>query len=76
MTTLPRPSWAKTRGSAASYPAGYPRAPTPMMAPCPGIRRGTDCAVPSVPGLVSETVVPLKSSGEILPVWILRIRSS
>ena len=47
-----------------------------MMAPCPGMRRGTDCTVPSVPGLVSDTVVPAKSSGAILLVWILRIRSS
>ena len=47
-----------------------------MMAPCPGIRRGTDCMVPRVPGLVSDTVVPEKSSGVILLVWILRMRSS
>ena len=47
-----------------------------MMAPWPGIRRGTDCTVPSVPGLVSDTVVPAKSSGAILLVWILRMRSS
>ncbi len=76
MTTLPSPSWATTRGSAASKPAGYPSAPTPMMAPWPGIRRGTDCTVPSVPGLVSDTVAPAKSSGAILLVAILRMRSS
>ena len=42
-----------------------------MMAPWPGIRRGTDCTVPRVPGLVSDTVVPAKSSGLILPVMDL-----
>ena len=37
-------------------------APVAMMAPCPGIRRGTLPTVPTVPGLVSEMVVPWKSS--------------
>jgi hypothetical protein len=32
------------------------------MAPCPGIRRGFDATVPTVPGLVSEMVVPWKSA--------------
>ena len=37
--------------------------PTPTMTPWPGMSRGTDCTVPIVPGLVSVTVVPAKSSG-------------
>ena len=32
------------------------------MTPWPGISRGTDCTVPIVPGLVSVTVAPAKSS--------------
>ena len=47
-----------------------------MMAPWPGMSRGTDCMVPSVPGLVRVTVAPAKSSGVALPVWTLRTRSS
>ena len=31
-------------------------------APWPGMSRGTDCTVPSVPGLVRVTVAPAKSS--------------
>ena len=38
-----------------------------MIAPCPGSSRGTDAVVPSVPGLVSETVVPSKSESFSLP---------
>ena len=37
-------------------------APTPMIVPCPCMRRGTEWTVPMVPGLVSEIVVPAKSS--------------
>ncbi len=37
-------------------------APTAMMAPCPGTRRGMEAMVPTVPGLVSEMVVPWKSA--------------
>ena len=36
-------------------------APVAMMAPWPGISRGTEPSVPTVPGLVSEMVVPSKS---------------
>ena len=36
--------------------------PTPTITPWPGISRGTDCTVPIVPGLVSVTVAPGKSS--------------
>ena len=39
-----------------------------MITPWPGIRRGADEVVPTVPGLVSETVVPMKSSGEMAPL--------
>ena len=34
-----------------------PLAPA-MIAPCPGIKRGMDASVPTVPGLVIEIVVP------------------
>ncbi len=47
-----------------------------MIAPCPAISRGTDSTVPIIPGLVSVTVVPSKSSGVILPERTLRITSS
>ena len=39
-----------------------------MITPWPGMSRGADEVVPTVPGLVSETVVPMKSSGEIVPL--------
>ena len=51
-------------------------APTPMMAPWPGIRRGTECSVPIVPGLVREIVVPWKSATVSLPLRALRTTSS
>jgi hypothetical protein len=38
--------------------AGYSMAPTPMIVPWPGIRRGTEWTVPIVPGLVRLIVVP------------------
>jgi hypothetical protein len=38
--------------------AGYSSAPTPMMALCPDISRGTEWLVPMPPGLVNEIVVP------------------
>ena len=43
-------------------------APVAMMAPCPGIRRGTEPKVPTVPGLVREMVVPEKSAGVNLAI--------
>ena len=51
-------------------------APAAMMAPCPGIRRGLEDMVPTVPGLVSEMVVPWKSAGVSLPVRARATRSS
>ena len=51
-------------------------APVAMMAPWPGIRRGTEPTVPTVPGLVSEIVVPWKSSTVRRPVRARAIRSS
>ena len=39
-----------------------------MIAPWPGMRRGAEDEVPTVPGLVREIVVPWKSSGEIVPL--------
>ena len=44
--------------------------------PCPGMSRGADDVVPTVPGFVSETVVPMKSSGEIVPLRERVTRSS
>ena len=40
---------------------GYSIEPTPMIAPWPFIRRGTEWLVPIVPGLVRLIVVPWKS---------------
>ena len=46
------------------------------ITPCPGISRGADEVVPTVPGFVSETVVPMKSSGEIVPLRVRPISAS
>ncbi len=51
-------------------------APTPMIAPWPGMSLGTECSVPIVPGLVSEIVVPWKSETASLPFRALRTMSS
>ena len=74
--TLLMPSRATVWGSAPSYSAGYPIAPTPRMKPWPGMRRGTECTVPIIPGLVIVPVVPAKSSGVMPPTRTLRISSS
>ena len=47
-----------------------------MMAPWPLMSRGTECTVPMVPGLVSETVTPAKSSAVSLPSRARRTMSS
>ena len=47
--------------------AGYSIAPVAMMAPWPGIRRGTEAVVPRVPGFVREIVVPSKSDSFSFP---------
>ena len=70
------PSWAMTWGSAPAYSAGQPRAPTPTITLWPGMRRGTDDTVPSVPGLVRVMVTPAKSSGVILLLRTRRTTSS
>ncbi len=49
---------ARVSAEAPEYSAGYSIAPTAMIVPWPDISRGTDCTVPSVPGLVSDNVVP------------------
>ncbi len=51
-------------------------APTPTIVPWPGMSRGTDCLVPMVPGLVSVTVAPAKSSTVSLLERVLRMISS
>ena len=71
MPILERVSWLAPWNS-----AGYSIAPTPTIVPWPCISRGTEWLVPSVPGLVSEMVVPLKSSAVRLPLRALRIMSS
>ena len=48
-------------------------APVAMIAPWPGIKRGTEPSVPTVPGLVSEMVVPSKSGTVSL---LLRARTT
>ena len=58
------------------YWAGYSIAPTPMIAPCPLVSRGIEWFVPIVPGLVSEIVVPAKSSVVSAPLRALRMISS
>ena len=63
-------------GDAPCHSAGYSMAPTPMMQPWPGISRGTECTVPMPPGLVSEIVVPAKSSAVSAPARALRTTSS
>ena len=47
-----------------------------MIALCPLIRRGTEATVPIPPGLVSEMLVPWKSSAVSLLSRVFVIRSS
>ncbi len=47
-----------------------------MIAPWPGMSRGTERSVPMVPGFVRVTVTPAKSSTVSLLVFALRIISS
>ena len=61
---------------APCHSGAYSIAPTPMMAPWPRINRGTEWLVPIVPGLVSEIVVPWKSSTVSLPSRAFRTTSS
>ncbi len=68
VTTLETASSESMAGAIARNCAGYSIAPVAMIAPWPGIRRGTEAVVPSVPGFVSEIVVPSKSETLILPV--------
>ena len=58
VNTLLIPSSAMVSSEAPWYSAGYSSAPTPIIAPWPCIKRGTECTVPIVPGLVREIVVP------------------
>ena len=50
--------------------------PTPMIAAWPAMSLGTDWTVPIIPGFVSVTVVPAKSSGDSSFARTLRISSS
>ncbi len=68
VTTLEMARRDSVAGAIARNCAGYSIAPVAMIAPCPGIRRGTEAVVPSVPGFVREMVVPSKSVSLILPV--------
>ena len=61
---------------APCHSGGYSIAPTPMIAPCPAISRGTEWTVPMPPGLVRDIVVPWKSATVSLPSRALRTISS
>ncbi len=76
MSTFDTPRSASIAWSAAWNSTGKSSEPTPMMAPCPGMSRGTDWTVPMVPGLVSVMVAPAKSSGVSLLERTLRMRAS
>ena len=67
---------ARASSEAPCHSGGYSIAPTPMIAPWPFIRRGTEWLVPMVPGLVSEIVVPWKSATVSLLLRALRTTSS
>ena len=67
---------AMVSSDAPWYSGGYSIAPTPMIVPWPFISRGTEWLVPMVPGLVSEIVVPWKSSTVSLPSRVRRTTSS
>ncbi len=67
---------AMVSSEAPWYSGGYSIAPTPMIAPWPFISRGTEWLVPIVPGLVSEIVVPWKSSTVSLLSRVRRTMSS
>ncbi len=73
---LPMPSSTSVLGEEPWNSAGYSRAPAPMMAPWPFIRRGTEWTVPMPPGLVSEMVVPAKSPAASLLLRAFFTRSS
>ena len=64
------------RGAIERYSGGKSSAPVATIRPWPGIRRGAEAVVPTTPGLVSDTVVPMKSSGEIVPLRARATRSS
>ena len=51
-------------------------APVAMIEPWPFMRRGTEATVPIPPGLVSEMLVPWKSSAVSLFSRVLLISSS
>ena len=76
VTTLDMPIVARFCGSAPWNSAGKSMLPTPTMTPWPGISRGTLCTVPIVPGLVSVTLAPWKSSTVSLFALTLRMSSS
>ena len=73
--TFDTPSSASFDGSAAWNSVGNAIEPTPTIRPWPGIKRGTDCRVPIVPGFVRLTVVPAKSSTPSLPSRAFTMRS-
>jgi hypothetical protein len=74
--TLLMPSSDNVRGAMERYSGGKSKAPVATIRPCPGIRRGAESVVPTTPGLVSDTVVPMKSSGLMAPLRARATRSS
>ena len=67
VTTLLIASRDSAPGVIAENSAGYSIAPVATIRPWPGMSRGTEAVVPSVPGFVSETVVPSKSATVSFP---------
>ena len=74
--TLLIPSSDSVRGAMERYSAGKSRVPVATISPWPGMSRGAEAVVPTVPGLVSDTVVPMKSSGPMAPLRERATRSS
>ena len=67
VTTLEMPRRESVAGAIARNSAGYSIAPVAMMAPWPGIRRGTRPWCRGCPGFVREIVVPSKSDSFSFP---------
>ena len=76
MISLPMPISAIRSSLAPWNSAGYSIAPAPTIAPWPDISRGTECTVPSVPGLVREIVTRARAAGarSVTPI-ALHLRS-
>ena len=74
--TFETPSALIFSAGAWAHSGGYAIEPVAMIVPWPASSLGTDAIVPSPPGLVSEMLVPWKSSAVSLFSRVLVIRSS